>query len=241
MKKIFTLIAVAAMAMSANAQETVILSFDGQTAANKLELDGGYTLQITGNTSKEMSGANNILVNGENKKSFKLSNGAKNTLTLPSGKGASKITFHSYINFDAGTGGKDLSKFRTSYWNEVGGTTYDAETATLMTQFLYTYLDDNQKKQTVYGAWVNGVNNQDGKFDVIPFSFDTPLNVITFTNTGEQACFVIELVVANVTGIDAIKTAENANDGAIYNLAGQKVDAAYKGLVIKNGKKMFQK
>ena len=26
-------------------------------------------------------------------------------------------------------------------------------------------------------------------------------------------------------------------DGAIYNLAGQKVDASYKGIVIQNGKK----
>lgn len=43
------------------------------------------------------------------------------------------------------------------------------------------------------------------------------------------------------TGIDAIKTAEKDNNGAIYNLAGQKVENGYKGLVIKNGKKMIQK
>jgi hypothetical protein len=43
------------------------------------------------------------------------------------------------------------------------------------------------------------------------------------------------------TGIDAIKTAEIANDGAIYNLAGQKVSNDFKGLVIKNGKKFVVK
>ena len=43
------------------------------------------------------------------------------------------------------------------------------------------------------------------------------------------------------TGINAIKTAEKDNNGAIYNLAGQKVENGYKGLVIKNGKKMIQK
>ncbi len=32
-----------------------------------------------------------------------------------------------------------------------------------------------------------------------------------------------------------------AENGARYNLAGQKVDAAYKGIVIQNGKKFIQK
>jgi hypothetical protein len=41
------------------------------------------------------------------------------------------------------------------------------------------------------------------------------------------------------TAIQSVKkTAEN---GAMYNLAGQKVDASYKGVVIKDGKKMIQK
>lgn len=39
----------------------------------------------------------------------------------------------------------------------------------------------------------------------------------------------------NLTALKAVK-ATNA-DGAIYNLAGQKVDASYKGIVIQNGKK----
>ncbi len=37
------------------------------------------------------------------------------------------------------------------------------------------------------------------------------------------------------TAIDAMKAVKA--DGAIYNLAGQKVDNSYKGIVIKNGKK----
>jgi hypothetical protein len=35
-------------------------------------------------------------------------------------------------------------------------------------------------------------------------------------------------------------TAKNAN-AAIYNLAGQKVDAAFKGMVIQNGRKFINK
>ena len=41
-------------------------------------------------------------------------------------------------------------------------------------------------------------------------------------------------------GIETVLTTKVQN-GAIYNLAGQKVDANYKGVVIKNGKKMLQK
>ena len=36
-------------------------------------------------------------------------------------------------------------------------------------------------------------------------------------------------------------TDEAAKNASVYNLAGQKVTKAYKGVVIKNGKKMIQK
>ena len=42
------------------------------------------------------------------------------------------------------------------------------------------------------------------------------------------------------TGIEAVKAAKKA-DAAIYNLAGQKVDAAFKDMVIMNGKKFINK
>jgi hypothetical protein len=42
------------------------------------------------------------------------------------------------------------------------------------------------------------------------------------------------------TGIQTVKAAE-ATNGAVYNLAGQKVSESYKGVVIKNGKKMVNK
>ena len=45
---------------------------------------------------------------------------------------------------------------------------------------------------------------------------------------------------SDLTAIKSVKKA-NAENGAIYNLAGQKVSASYKGVVIKNGKKYIQK
>lgn len=47
----------------------------------------------------------------------------------------------------------------------------------------------------------------------------------------------------STTGINDVKVVEPATvkDGAIFNLAGQKVNESYKGVVISNGKKMIQK
>ena len=43
-----------------------------------------------------------------------------------------------------------------------------------------------------------------------------------------------------VTGISDVKYNETEN-GVIYNIAGQRVDASYKGIVIMNGKKIVKK
>lgn len=43
------------------------------------------------------------------------------------------------------------------------------------------------------------------------------------------------------TGINTVKVAANEADGAIYNLAGQRLEKAQKGIVIRNGKKVIVK
>lgn len=80
-------------------------------------------------------------------------------------------------------------------------------------------------------------------------------NLLNFEiNDALKECLADEFVIQGVgftvkkvslsetaTGINAIETAAPAQNDVIYNLAGQKVDAGYKGVVIKNGKKFFQK
>lgn len=53
---------------------------------------------------------------------------------------------------------------------------------------------------------------------------------------GSEAQYNAAKEASAIQGVKTIK-----NDGAIYNVAGQKVSASYKGLVIKNGKKYIQK
>lgn len=69
--------------------------------------------------------------------------------------------------------------------------------------------------------------------------------VLTETPVGEAAAPELNIVwldgsEENYTAIKSVNV-QKQNDGAIYNLAGQKVGAEYKGVVIKNGKKYVQK
>lgn len=188
-----------------------IISFDGQSAANKLEYNNGFTLQITGNETKSIGNGASVTVGDKTYTSMKVSNGAENTLTLPEGKYANGITFYSYVNVDEATE-------RDSYWKEVAGVAYDAEAS-----------------GGLFQSFKDGANP-----DKRTYTFDQSLTAITFTNTGEQCCYVIEIeITSEPTGIQAVKTV-SLNEAA-YSLSGQKVGAGYKGLVVKAGKKFVQK
>ena len=55
---------------------------------------------------------------------------------------------------------------------------------------------------------------------------------------GAKTCYRFD---GQTTAIDGIRTDKPTTaDGAVYNLAGQRVDRSYKGVVIKNGKKYIQ-
>ena len=58
---------------------------------------------------------------------------------------------------------------------------------------------------------------------------------------GWQNAATFEIVEAPTTGISNIESANVAKDGKSFNLAGQQVGKNYKGVVIKNGKKMVIK
>ena len=63
-------------------------------------------------------------------------------------------------------------------------------------------------------------------------------DVVVWNTSG---CHIYKIeVTSSASGIQAVKTVK-AGNGFIYNLAGQRVDANYKGVVIKNGQKMIQK
>ena len=68
-----------------------------------------------------------------------------------------------------------------------------------------------------------------GKLTKFKTTYELDLNNILISLNGQT------------TGITNITADEAAKSAPVYNLAGQKVTKAYKGVVIKNGKKMIQK
>ena len=110
--------------------------------------------------------------------------------------------------------------------------------------------------QVNLGSWDDGVSMQDEwdveeKADFYDFEYDIegwPADCYSGVHVLWQSGKLIgksilkNVKVINMNGGSGIKNvkAEKSN-GAMYNLAGQKVDASYKGIVIQNGKKFIQK
>ena len=86
---------------------------------------------------------------------------------------------------------------------------------------------------------LNVWNNPDSG---IPFAEGKTVQTkLAISNSGWYYVYNVTLgTEATLAGIKTVKT-EKVNNGYIYNLSGQRVDASYKGLVIKNGQKLIQK
>ena len=123
----------------------------------------GVKVALTGNAGKSYGGASGITINGKKYTTTKVSNGAQNTFYAPEGKKVYVFTLYSYVNKDAATN-------RPPYWKEVGGVAYDETSAKIM----QCYRTDITTP------------------DVNTYVFPEGLSEVTFTNTGEQVCFVIE-------------------------------------------------
>lgn len=174
---------------------------------NTMVYGDGAKIALTGNATKTYSSASSITIGNSKYTSTKVSNGAQNTFYAPEGKKVYVLTIYSYVNKDAKTD-------RPCFWKEVGGTTYSLKDGTA----------------TEMESYKDGANP-----DVNKYVFAGGLSEITFTNTGEQACFVIEadysptgvasVATDNAAAAKAVKVAKNGSivivkDGAEYSVAG---------------------
>ncbi|MCR4853799.1 MAG: chitobiase/beta-hexosaminidase C-terminal domain-containing protein [Prevotella sp.] len=147
---------------------TVWLTYEEGTGdSNTWTNSEGYELTITGNADKKWSAGNAITVNGQELSSFKLSNGAQNTLVIPDGVVVKRATFYSYVNINENP--------RTTGWKEMNGIQYEVNKVPM-------------------GSLSDGSDP-----DIRVFDMDNATGSFTFTNTGEQICFVIAL---DVTGAE---------------------------------------
>ena len=130
---------------------------------------------------------------------------------------------------------------RSCYVN-VSGTNYcakDAEGKAVCDQKLYPGIA-NVIEFTLKGGKDVTSQDDEGNSTTTFDAKDTYYTFQKYSGTGNILISSIEFTPVNATGISTINAAEKVSNGAIYNLAGQKVANDYKGLVIKNGKKMIQ-
>lgn len=96
-------------------------------------------------------------------------------------------------------------------------------------------------KTAVYGLAT--VNGQDGFYKALNGkTIPATCAYIEIANTGNSAKFFsLGDHSGSTTGITSVKNEAAGNNAPMYNLAGQSVDKGYKGIVIKNGKKIVLK
>jgi hypothetical protein len=140
---------------------------------------------------------------------------------------------------------EDESKIDRKCYVNVSGTTYGNEDVTAENGNIIEFelKGGNTSKQKVKDAEGNDVIGEDGKAveeDVFTPD-DTYYTFLKYTGTGNILISSIEITPVESTGISAITNVEEKAKDAIFNLAGQQVDKTFKGVVIKNGKKMIQK
>lgn len=92
----------------------------------------------------------------------------------------------------------------------------------------------------VYGLAT--VNGQDGFYKAFDGkTIPAKCGYLEVAKTAGAAFFSLGDITGNTTGIADVKAETVKADAQMYNLAGQKVGKGYKGIVIKNGKKMILK
>lgn len=144
----------------------------------------GAKVALTGNATKAYSSASSITFDGSKYTSTKVSNGATNTFYAPEGKYVKAVDIISYVNKDAATD-------RDCFWKEVNGVTYslDGAEGTVQTTIMKCYKGADPD---VYTYDLGGVSS------------------FTFTNTGEQACFILKVTYGEAAGINNVTTTSAA-------------------------------
>ncbi len=66
------------------------------------------------------------------------------------------------------------------------------------------------------------------------------MNIPTIEKTNIKTSYLVAVEQPNATAIQGVRTTPVNTNDAIYNLSGQRVDETYKGIVIKNGRKVMQ-
>lgn len=225
MKKFFTLIAAVAMAASVNAQT---LSFDTVYDKGKVPATfsaNGLVLAVVDTDGKMAVDANSQYfgtADSYQKFDKRLKSGGKSssnnnlTLTLPS-DGTLKVYART-----GSSSATDRNVILSQNGSELANKIILESEAVSVNMMV----DGEEVAKNVYPVISVAVKKGD-------VAITYPVNSINF--------YGFDFVAAGTSGISNINASEAANEGATFNLLGQKVASNSKGLVIKNGKKFINK
>lgn len=111
----------------------------------------------------------------------------------------------------------------------------------------YSFVGTLQAKESVKteGKEVYGFSAKDGKFvrasDKASIDAFRAYISVPSTALSTAASRSIDLDFGGTTGINEIQNAQSSSAQATYDVAGKRVSKSYKGVVVRNGKKMIQK
>ena len=232
MKKIFTLIAVATMAISAQAQTTI--SMKGAKASDFSFTQGDFTI-----------GEKEVTINEEKVKIETFTYDKKDKTNY------SDLAFGNQLVFQYKNSGqkKDFYQLYPEYFYCNGKGSQIVVKNVKANQVIILKAASKGDTPSKFEAGDNCTADSSNPDDAGDKETDvTKFKEFKFTVTTDGDVMIKEtdngfnlasITITSSTGITSVKAA--AQDGAIYNVAGQKVGSDYKGLVIKNGKKFVNK
>ena len=253
MKKIFTLIAVAAMAISANAQSYQIQKDEAPKAGDKITSVANITMTYGASGDTDFKAAKS---NGDDLKA------ASGYVARTDGNGVNPVdgdnkswargggvpTKGTFYLFEPTTDGK-LEVFVICNDSKVFTVLEDGvNIATSLSAI-------NVKGYGEDGVAIDGLTfSEEGRADAdtqglvfnnkvygtVTFDVKAGKKYHVFVCASKLGFGGFKFPAGGEAGINTVKAVE-AENGAAYNLAGQKVADGFKGVVIKNGKKMIQK
>lgn len=237
MKKLFTLIAAALMAVGANAQtEDVIKVSSGNSDWGQMFVDDGVAYAWPGRTfestdkltAKALYAGSNLKDSEDKDLTYARESGSVQTYTIEFGATppvALQICVNCIIPNQYG-GGNSTMKYKPL---DVKGN-----------KAIFTV----SKEDCSFTGWGYKNNVKDKEYKNEP----QDVTSIVLQACEEHATYPaviniksIKRVTTTATGISKVENLKVAQDGKCFNLAGQQVGKNYKGVVIKNGKKMVIK
>ncbi len=251
MKKIFTLIAVAAMALSANAQSVIDYTAikDGEfTIANA-------TLNSASTTAKKMYDIDanaelDMYMNSAQNIHFQITNGSAKAKIFTVGVNTGETTDKGFIEFGgkngiiyiSGLAVGDVVKMQAASKGSTAASVSVLNSSNAVIASTTATLP--VKAKGAEGADADGYVWKEYSFTVTEDMFKS-IESVPYVRIKETAGgYRLKVIAINAdlpSGIETVKAANAAKNAAAYNLAGQKVNDAFKGVVVKDGKKFMNK